>query len=184
MRRIRPRSPGAAAGLAAALLIAVSTASAAWSATPSASDTGLRIHQHTEIIQLVARQTHSETVDAGKKGLGPGDEIIIAEDLYRDGEKIGDHSVVCTYVRTKPGELQCLGTFDLPQGQITSQALLHLPAAATVDIAITGGTGDYRSARGFVHTVPAGTHTVPAAVTERRLTFHITVDDQQEDQRP
>ncbi|MET8407600.1 hypothetical protein ABZV34_05720 [Streptomyces sp. NPDC005195] len=178
MRKIRPRGPSAAAALAAVLLITAPTAPAAWSATPSTSDIGRSVHQHTEIIQLVARQTRSETLDAGRKGLGPGDEIIIAEDLYRDGRKIGDHSVVCTYIQTEPGELQCLGTFVLPQGQITSQALLHLPAAATVDIAITGGTGDYRSARGFVRTVPAGTHSVPAAVTERRLTFHITVDDQ------
>ncbi|MFJ5268062.1 hypothetical protein [Streptomyces sp. NPDC088358] len=181
MRKLRPRSPSATAGLAAVLLVTAPTASAAWSATPSASDTGRRIHQHTEIIQLDARQTRSENLDVGKKGLSPGDEILVAEDLYRDGKKIGDHTVVCTYVQTKPGELQCLGTFALPQGQITSQALLHLPAAPSVDIAITGGTGDYRSARGFVHTVPAGTHTVPAAVTERRLTFHILVDDQQED---
>ncbi|QFZ75630.1 hypothetical protein GFH48_22300 [Streptomyces fagopyri] len=176
MRKFRPSSLSAAAGLAAVLLC---TAPAV-SARASASDTGPRIRQHTEIIQLVAKQTRSENVDVGKKGLSPGDGIVIAEDLYRDGKKIGDHSVVCTYILTKPGELQCLGTFALPQGQITSQALLHLPAAASVDIAVTGGTGDYRSARGFVHTVPAGTHTVPAAVTERRLTFHIIVDDQQE----
>ncbi|MFE5142709.1 hypothetical protein ACFRDV_34510 [Streptomyces fagopyri] len=176
MRKFRPSSLSAAAGLAAALLCTAPGVSAG----ASASDTGPRIRQHTEIIQLVAKQTRSENVDVGKKGLSPGDGIVIAEDLYRDGKKIGDHSVVCTYILTEPGELQCLGTFALPQGQITSQALLHLPAAASVDIAVTGGTGDYRSARGFVHTVPAGTHTVPAAVTERRLTFHIIVDDQQE----
>ncbi|MFD8422260.1 hypothetical protein [Streptomyces sp. NPDC059466] len=181
MRTFRPRSPRAATVLTALFLLATApTATAAQSATSTAADTGRRIRQHTEIIQLVARQTRSENVDAGKKGLSPGDEIVIAEDLYRDGKKIGDHTVVCTYVLTEPGELQCLGTFALPQGQITSQALLHLPATAAVDIAITGGTGDYRSARGFVHTVPAGTHTVPVAVTERRLTFHITLDDQQE----
>ncbi|MEU1533251.1 allene oxide cyclase barrel-like domain-containing protein [Streptomyces fagopyri] len=180
MRKFRPSSLSAAVGLAAVLLSTAPAASAAWPAGPSASDTGRRIRQHTEIIQVVAKQTRSENVDVGKKGLSPGDGIVIAEDLYRDGKKIGDHSVVCTYILTKPGELQCLGTFALPQGQITSQALLHLPATGSVDIAVTGGTGDYRSARGFVHTVPAGTHTVPAAVTERRLTFHIIVDDQQE----
>jgi hypothetical protein len=74
--------------------------------------------------------------------------------------------VACTYVHINPNELQCLGTFALPKGQITGQALLHLPAAPTVDVAITGGTGAYSRARGYVHTVPAGT-------TERDLTLHI-----------
>jgi hypothetical protein len=68
---------------------------------------------------------------------------------------------------TTPWCAQCLGTFALPQGQITGQALLHLPSHSAVDVAITGGSGAYNGAGGFVHTVPAGT-------TERHLTFHIT----------
>jgi hypothetical protein len=70
-------------------------------------------------------------------------------------------------VHTGPDALQCLGTFSLPQGQITGQALLHLPAASAVDVAITGGSGAYSGAGGHVHTVPAGT-------TERHLTFSVT----------
>ncbi|MGW1811414.1 hypothetical protein [Streptomyces sp. NPDC002078] len=34
----------------------------------------------------------------------------------------------------------------LPQGKITGQALLHLPARSTVDVAITGGSGAYSGA--------------------------------------
>ncbi|MFE4552613.1 hypothetical protein [Streptomyces sp. NPDC056785] len=181
MRESRTRTLGAAAALGATLLVTASTASTARPAASSFSDSDRKIRLRTEIIQLDARQTGSENLDVGKKGLSPGDGVVVAEDLYRDGRKTGDHSVVCTYIRTKPGELQCLGTFALPRGQITAQALLRLPVPSTVDLAITGGTGDYRSARGFVHTVPAGTRTVPAAVTERQLTFHVTLDDQQED---
>lgn len=166
MRKVPLRVLRAAAGVAA-LLVAAPLASAT---TPDSS-TGRRADQHTEIVQLDAKQVRSDKVDLGKKGISPGDGIVIAEDLHRGGKKIGDHSVVCTYIRVTPGELQCVGTFSLPEGQVTSQALLQLPATSSVDIAITGGTGDYRSARGFVHTVPAGT-------TERRLTFHIIVDDQ------
>ncbi|MFF1896310.1 hypothetical protein [Streptomyces sp. NPDC058206] len=55
-----------------------------------------------------------------------------------------------------PAALQCVGTFSLPEGQFAAQALLHLPAPSYVDVGITGGSGDYRNARGCVRTVPAG----------------------------
>jgi hypothetical protein len=146
-------------GVAAAVLAGAPLASAGTGTThPS--------HQREETIQLVARQTQSQAVDVGKKGHSLGDQLVIAEDLYRNGKKIGDHAVVCTYVHTGPDALQCLGTFALPQGQITGQALLHLPSHSAVDVAITGGSGAYSGAGGHVHTVPAGT-------TERHLTFHV-----------
>ncbi|MCA2220215.1 allene oxide cyclase barrel-like domain-containing protein [Nonomuraea aurantiaca] len=155
MRKINIRYLGAAAALAATPLASV------------LSDSVQDAHQRTEIIQLVAKQTQSQSLDLGEKGLGLGDERIIAEDLYQDGKKIGDHSVVCVYVHLDPGQLQCVGTFALPRGQIAGQALLHLPPAPAIDIPITGGAGAYSTAHGYVHTVPAGE-------TERRLTFHIT----------
>jgi hypothetical protein len=147
----------------AAVLAGAPLASAATSAPSSTHGTS-----GTEIIHVVAKQTQSAFVHLGTGTKGPslGDEFIYAEDLYLDGRKVGDHGVACTYVHINPNELQCLGTFALPKGQITGQALLHLPAAPTVDIAITGGTGAYSTARGYVHTIPAGT-------TKRELTFHI-----------
>ncbi|MFJ8021979.1 hypothetical protein [Streptomyces sp. NPDC096311] len=164
MRRISQRCLSAVAGLAAALVVAP-PASAATSTPPSRPDT----QQRTQTFQLVAKQTQSESIDLGKDGLSRGDELVIAEDLYRGGQKIGDHSVLCVYVHLDPSELQCVGTFALPKGQITSQALLRLPPARSVDVAVTGGSGTFSSARGYVHTVPAG-----EAV--RNLTFHITLD--------
>jgi hypothetical protein len=164
MHKIGIRHLGAAALLTAAL----AGAPAASAATPSPSNTP-SAQQGSEVVQLVAKQTQSEPVDLGKKGLSLGDELVIAEDLYRNGKKVGDHSVVCTYVHLNPSALQCVGTFALPEGQIAGQALLHLPAASSVDVAVTGGTGAYRAARGYVRTVPAGQ-------TERKLTFYLTVD--------
>ncbi|MFF1401300.1 hypothetical protein ACFVZD_47395 [Streptomyces sp. NPDC058287] len=124
-------------------------------------------HERAETLQLVAKQTQSQAVDTGRKGHSLGDELVIAEDLYQNGKKVGDHAVVCSYVHIAPDTLQCVGTFSLPQGQITGQALLHLPSHSAVDVAITGGSGTYSGAEGYVHTVPAGT-------TERHLTFHFT----------
>jgi hypothetical protein len=162
MRKMSLRYLSAAVGLAAVL----AGAPLASAATPTPSST--HGTSGTEIIHIVARQTQSAFLHRGTGAKGPslGDEFIYAEDLYLDGRKVGDHGVACTYVHINPNELQCLGTFVLPKGQIAGQALLHLPAAPTVDIAITGGTGAYSRARGYVHTVPAGT-------AERALTFHI-----------
>ncbi|MGW9025551.1 hypothetical protein ACWGQ5_15285 [Streptomyces sp. NPDC055722] len=121
---------------------------------------------------MTARQAQSQSLDLGTQGLSLGDELVIAEDLYSGGRTIGDHSVVCAYIRVQPGDVQleCVGTFALPEGQITSQALLHLKGQATpapaVDIALTGATAR-----------PGGMHTVAAGGTERQFTFHITLDD-------
>ncbi|RFC78218.1 hypothetical protein [Streptomyces sp. AcE210] len=159
MRKIHLR-PFIAVAAAALVLAGTQLASASTGSAQGA-------HQRAEIIQLVAKQTQSQTVDTGHRGHSLGDELVIAEDLYQNGKKVGDHAVVCTYVHIGPDSLQCLGTFALPQGQITGQALLHLPSHSAVDVAITGGSGSYNGAGGYVHTVPAGT-------TERHLTFHIT----------
>ncbi len=117
-------------------------------------------------MEIVGRQTESLNLDLGQKGISLGDQFIVAEDLYRDDKKVGDHSVLCNYVRIEPKELQCVGTFALPDGQMTSQALLRLPAPSSVDVAITGGSGAYAGVRGYIRTVPAGE-------TVRQFTFHI-----------
>ncbi|MFE3166067.1 hypothetical protein [Streptomyces sp. NPDC059224] len=171
MRKIslRPLVPAAAA---AAVLVSTPPASAAAEDTHQAHRAHQahqvhQAHQSAGTFQLVARQTQSQSIDAGKKGHSLGDQLVIAEDLYRNGKKIGDHAVVCTYVHIGPDTLQCLGTFSLPQGQISGQALLHLPSRSAVDVAVTGGSGAYSGTGGYVHTAPAGT-------TERHLTFHLS----------
>lgn len=165
MVNINVRRLTVATRLGIALLAVGSAASVAAFAGTDKRDT----RHDTEILQLVAKQTQAEAIDHGKKGLSLGDERTVFEDVYRDGKKIGDHSVVCTYVHLAPDALQCVGTFALPDGQINAQALLHLPAGPSIDIPINGGSGAYSTAHGFVHTVPAGE-------TERHLTFHISHD--------
>ncbi|WP_328884902.1 allene oxide cyclase barrel-like domain-containing protein [Streptomyces sp. NBC_00316] len=158
----------AAAGIATALAAGAATAPTVSAATP-ASPASISAHaagHHMETFELTGKQTSLEDLDLGRAGISPGDQRVIHEDLYRDGKKAGDHSVVCTYTHVDPAALQCLGTFSLPEGQIAAQALLHLPAPSYVDVAITGGSGDYHNARGFVRTVPAGD-------TERHFTVHL-----------
>ncbi|MFG3480238.1 hypothetical protein QRN89_34900 [Streptomyces chengbuensis] len=151
--------------LGAAVTAAVALAGGA-SLTPSASAGVPAAKQQVETFELVGKQTSAGEVDLGKPGISVGDERIVHEDLYRDGKKVGDHSAVCTFTQVSPAALQCLGTFALPEGQFAAQSLLHLPAPSSVDVAITGGSGDFRTAQGFIRTVPAGE-------TERHFTVHL-----------
>ncbi|MFJ8657797.1 hypothetical protein [Streptomyces sp. NPDC093795] len=117
-------------------------------------------------------------VDAGEEtGQAPkvGDSFAFAEDLYRSkgGEKVGRDGVSCTVVRAgNPSDMMCVGTFVLnggPGGQLTGQAMVTFdPAAETLaafDIAVTGGTGDFKDARGTIRSTPDGDYS--------KLDFHV-----------
>ncbi|MFC9729421.1 hypothetical protein ACH4MA_04970 [Streptomyces roseolus] len=105
-----------------------------------------------------------------------GDSFAFADDLSRTkgGEKVGRDGVGCTVVRTgDPMDVLCVGTFVLnggPGGQLTGQTLLSVDpsdeAPAAFDIAVTGGTGDFKDARGWIRSTPDGDHS--------RLEFHLT----------
>ena len=75
----------------------------------------------------------------------------------RGGTAVGTDGAECTTVRitnaaTASGTVQCLVTFSLPGGQITTQALNTVTngqfATGTQIGAITGGTDTYRDASG------------------------------------
>jgi hypothetical protein len=88
-----------------------------------------------------------------------GDRVVFSDDLLtaRGGTAVGTDGAECTTVRvtnaaTASGIVQCLVTFSLPGGQITTQALNTVTngqfATGTQIGAITGGTGRYRDAEG------------------------------------
>ncbi|WP_405871575.1 dirigent protein [Streptomyces zaomyceticus] len=118
--------------------------------------------------------------DQGGDTTGPppelGDSFAFADDLFRSkgGDKVGRDGVTCTVARTgSPSDLVCVGTFVLnggPGGQIMGQTLLSVDQdaeeQAAFDIAVTGGTGDFKDARGTIRSTPDGDFS--------RLEFHIT----------
>jgi hypothetical protein len=59
-------------------------------------------------------------------------------------------------------------TLTLPKGKITGQGVFPITSSGPGDItlAITGGTGDYRTARGYVQAVNTST-------TESQVTLHL-----------
>jgi hypothetical protein len=95
-------------------------------------------------------------VTAGKFSLG--DRVAFSDDLFatKGGQQVGTDGGECTVVRVTDaaagsGVLNCLVTFELQGGQITTQALNTLTTggfAGTQTGAITGGTGSFRNAGG------------------------------------
>lgn len=68
----------------------------------------------------------------------------------KDGHNVGRGGGSCQVIHVKGEELtsQCLITMEVEQGSLTMQSL-WTKGAASLDMAITGGTGAYRNARGI-----------------------------------
>ncbi|MER5310226.1 hypothetical protein ABT034_20845 [Streptomyces sp. NPDC002773] len=164
-RRIRVLG---ACAVATGAFTAVAVAAAPVAAVPAAAANGF---EFTVYAKEIPGEAGEETGQAPKVG----DSFAFAEDLYRSkgGEKIGRDGVSCTVVRAgNPSDMMCVGTFVLnggPGGQLTGQAMVSFDPAdetlAAFDIAVTGGTGDFKDARGTIRSTPDGDHS--------KLDFHI-----------
>ncbi|MGX1975078.1 allene oxide cyclase barrel-like domain-containing protein [Streptomyces kronopolitis] len=125
-----------------------------------------------EVFQLTAQQTQGTFVDVdGSSGPSLGDEFVVSGNLLRGSTAVGTYSEICTLTRTAPADefdLQCAADLALPQGQLTLQGGFTVTSAGPgdIDLAITGGTGRYRTAHGTVHGVATSS-------TETRLTVHL-----------
>jgi hypothetical protein len=104
-------------------------------------------------------------VDVGDPGPSAGDEII-ANDRLTDasGAEVGHLGLVCTITDPSVPEAACQGTAVVPDGQITMQFLNSPPPVKIA--AITGGTGRFRNARGYLRL-----EELPAQ--RGRLAFHL-----------
>jgi hypothetical protein len=166
MRRLKAVRLGAVAALAVALTCGSMTTAA--TATEGGSRRGIG---DEKVVKLVASVRSCTRVDRNKNGRpDPGDELVCVDNLARDGVKVGHDGRVCTVLAAAPdgsGEEQCVVTHTLPGGQITAQGLDAYPARGTYqyDIAITGGTGKYLGAHGYVHVV--------VDRPKAHLTFHL-----------
>ncbi|UUN30761.1 hypothetical protein [Streptomyces sp. FIT100] len=108
--------------------------------------------KRTEVIRLTSTGTGTTMVDNGAPGRGIGDQIIITADLFRRGIGYGTEGAVCT--RVSADTTHCTGTFSLRRGQVTWQHLQTTPIGtppSDFDLAVTGGTGAYATARGYGH---------------------------------
>ncbi|MEV7536906.1 MULTISPECIES: allene oxide cyclase barrel-like domain-containing protein [Streptomyces] len=101
-----------------------------------------------------------------------GDRVVVRSDLFDEAHnKVGETHGTCTTTRGGADEAeQCLVTYVLPDGQITTQGVyFDYIDQGPFDSAITGGTGKYEKARGSVHSETIATD--PKVV--RRFTIHL-----------
>jgi allene oxide cyclase len=152
------------AGVGVLLVIAMVVA-----ATGAASGSGGHGRGHHQekgkTIRVVERATTDTSVDLGASGDSIGDLLAFGNELFDRGNqiKVGTDQGSC--VRTVPGQAyECTWTNSLAKGQITVQGPF-LDSGDSV-LAITGGTGAYRKARGTMNL-----HARSA--TEFDFTFHL-----------
>ncbi|RKT88871.1 hypothetical protein SAMN05421805_107166 [Saccharopolyspora antimicrobica] len=105
----------------------------------------------TTVLDLDVINDQFARTDVGDPGVSLGDEYVFSDQLRQAGRPVGDDGGSCqvTHVDGARITTNCTLTLRLPDGQLTAQALGVRGEDALM--AITGGTGAYRTARGELH---------------------------------
>jgi hypothetical protein len=118
-----------------------------------------------ETIAANARFTAFKYVDVGNRGESPGDEVLFRARLRAGGSRIGYAVVVCTL--TFSNVIQCDGTAKIGQrGKVTVQGAFSEMQQVHTSFAVTGGTGNFRNARGTLEVEDTAPNTAA-------FTFHL-----------
>lgn len=100
-----------------------------------------------EKLNLVEHATTDAVADVGAKGDSAGDLLTFANEIYDEADKtkVGSDNGFC--IRTVPAKAwECYFAVTLAKGQLTVGGPFYDGADST--LAVTGGTGEYRAARG------------------------------------
>ena len=139
-------------GAIVALVLAVTGITAA--SASSSRDKHRGDGHGVEVLHLV-----STTVQESPEGTGPpavGDQFAFSDDLFARGRQVGMLGGVGTFVRfdeaAESAVVNLVLTAELRRGQLAMQGLVTFSEAGDDDfrLAITGGTGAYRTAHGEV----------------------------------
>jgi hypothetical protein len=126
--------------------------SAGASGTPANSSVGTAANPQR--IDIVTTATAiNNFVDVGPAGLSPGDLYVFSDDVSFPSDtvtKIGRADGRCMFidVNLDGPRFGCTIITTLPKGMITTEGVLINAPGSHNEGAITGGTGDYRDARG------------------------------------
>lgn len=106
-------------------------------------------------LALVGKETASAFLDHGRDGTpSVGDEFVSAQRLLRRGKAAGRTGGSCQVVAPAPGRdrnsFHCTVTLSLAAGQLMLDGLATFgeQGPQPMTMAITGGTGSFRQARG------------------------------------
>jgi allene oxide cyclase len=107
---------------------------------------------HGNVISVVEHATTDATTDTGAPGDSAGDVLTFANDLFdsKDAKVVGTDQGSC--IRVVVGtSYECSWTNIFPHGQIVVSGPFYDAKNST--LAITGGTGRYKNARGTMDLV-------------------------------
>ena len=130
-------------GLAIALaLVAVGVAAAAGSAS------GAKRHRTIHVIEHAKTDT---VIDIGTPGDSTGDLLTFHNKVFNrhDNKKVGRDQGHCIRISPRAGTWECYWTTFLKRGTI--EVAGPFSDKHDTDLAITGGTGKYKRARGQMH---------------------------------
>jgi hypothetical protein len=133
---------------------------AAWAGSPSSHGGGAKP------FTVIEHATTDATTDTGAPGDSAGDVLTFANEVFdrADAHQVGTDQGYC--IRVVAGSsYECNWTTLLPGGQIVVEGPFYDAKDST--LAITGGTGRYRKARGTMdlHSLEGG--------TKYAFTFHL-----------
>jgi hypothetical protein len=122
-------------------------------------------NEHSTVLHLVDKRIQTTELDLGVKGSSQGDQMVFADDVFRDGKKVGTVGGACTATQVTSSAIQyhCQASIRLPNGQLSGQ-LLAWTSQQTLTYAITGGTGAYRDAGGYARVPNTQNATYPVTV--------------------
>ena|SRR5947209_390870 len=130
------------------MALAAVTASALTAAAVAIGSGSNGLTQPTR-VHVIEHPVTDQVIDIGAPGDSPGDQLPFANPIFdaSNSRQVGSDEGNCVRASTTQGRWECMWTTFLPKGQITVEGPFRDKFATTV-VAITGGTGAYRNARG------------------------------------
>ncbi|AXB41578.1 allene oxide cyclase barrel-like domain-containing protein [Amycolatopsis albispora] len=107
--------------------------------------------EQVEVLELKVENEQYAALDLDRPGVSLGDMDVYSGSATVDGRRVGRGGGSCQVLHIDGDKVtaQCVLTMELEQGSVTLQSL-WVKGANPLDMAITGGTGVYREARGTV----------------------------------
>ena len=137
---------GAAAALVLSLAGGVSFAAASQASVPGPAKSQTLVF---DVVFSPFEPIQANNVRSPTSPFALGDEIVAHDQLFSRGQRVGDDAFSCVITSAPPDALlaNCNGIYRLPGGTIAFQTTA-IPGPKPKDLALTGGTGIYRSIGG------------------------------------
>ena len=102
------------------------------------------------MLHLISRQTSLNIVDLGKKGPGPGDQVMESTADFQNGILVDHGYLNCVGISIARHKFHnlCHGSMVFGDGQVEFEGETHFHEPFTVGV--TGGTGAYQHVGGQI----------------------------------